>query len=100
VTGPKNRLAENEVMAFQGSNVLGLRFTLIPERAEELIARDDLSPDLTAQALSPAVDMEWPRAFGEGRVAEAHDDGVAVMLKEAVANARPVVDPPAAVDPP
>ncbi len=51
VTGPKYRLAENNDLAFQGSNVLGLGFTLTHEEAADLIARDPRNAD----ALAPYV---------------------------------------------
>jgi hypothetical protein len=40
------RLRENEDIAFQGSNILGLGFTLTAELADELIARDRRNSDV------------------------------------------------------
>jgi hypothetical protein len=51
VAGRPFRLAENDDIAFQGSNVLGLGFTLTPEQAAGLIARDPRN----AEALQPYV---------------------------------------------
>lgn len=51
VRGPKHALVENENLAFQGSNVLGLGFTLTHEEAADLIARDPRNAD----ALAPYV---------------------------------------------
>jgi hypothetical protein len=45
------RLRENEGIAFQGSNVLGLGFTLTFEQAQELIARDPRN----AEVIEPYV---------------------------------------------
>ncbi len=46
VTGRPQRLAENNDLAFQGSNVLGLGFTMTEEQARELIARDPRNADV------------------------------------------------------
>ncbi|WP_328865169.1 Eco57I restriction-modification methylase domain-containing protein [Streptomyces sp. NBC_00304] len=51
VSGRPRRLAENDGLAFQGSNVLGLGFTLEPEQAAELIKRDPRN----AEVLMPYV---------------------------------------------
>ncbi|OJF10752.1 hypothetical protein BG844_30280 [Couchioplanes caeruleus subsp. caeruleus] len=51
VTGRPVRLSENEGIAFQGSIVLGLGFTLTREQAAELIARDPRN----AEILQPYV---------------------------------------------
>lgn len=51
VAGRPFRLAENDGIAFQGSNILGLGFTMTPERAAELIRRDPRN----AEALQPYV---------------------------------------------
>lgn len=51
VSGPKHALAENDDLAFIGSYVLGLGFTLTPEEAADLIARDPRNAD----ALAPYV---------------------------------------------
>jgi hypothetical protein len=40
------RLRENEGIAFQGSNILGLGFTMKPEQAQELIIRDPRNADV------------------------------------------------------
>lgn len=45
-TGRPERLEENEGIAFQGSNVLGLGFTMEPERAKELISDDSRNGDV------------------------------------------------------
>ncbi len=51
VSGPKYRLSENADLAFQGSNVLGLGFTLSPDEAAALIEHDPRNAD----ALAPYV---------------------------------------------
>lgn len=51
VNGRPRRLAENDGLAFQGSNVLGLGFTLEPQQASELIKRDPRN----AEVLMPYV---------------------------------------------
>lgn len=51
VAGRPFHLAENDDIAFQGSNVLGLGFTVTYEQAGELIARDSRN----AEALQPYV---------------------------------------------
>lgn len=51
VSGPKYPLAENDDLAFQGSNILGLGFTMSQEEAADLISRDPRN----AEALAPYV---------------------------------------------
>lgn len=51
VTGRPFPLAENDGIAFQGSNILGLGFTMPPKAAHELIERDPRNAD----ALQPYV---------------------------------------------
>ncbi len=46
VTGNPHRLAANAGLSFQGSYVLGLGFTMTPERAAELIAEDPRNADV------------------------------------------------------
>jgi hypothetical protein len=45
-TGRPEQLRENEGLAFQGSNVLGLGFTMEPAEAEALIAEDSHNADV------------------------------------------------------
>jgi hypothetical protein len=53
-TGNPYRLHANEAKSFQGSNVLGLGFTMSPEEAKELIAKDPRNGDV----LFPLLDGE------------------------------------------
>lgn len=46
VTGNPCRLAANQGIAFQGSNVVGLGFTLTPERARQIIDADPANADV------------------------------------------------------
>jgi len=46
VRGRPQRLPENDDLAFQGSNVLGLGFTMTEEQARELIAHDPRNADV------------------------------------------------------
>jgi len=46
IAGRPQRLPENDNIAFQGSNVLGLGFTMTEEQARELIARDPRNTDI------------------------------------------------------
>ena len=46
ITGRPQRLTENDDLAFQGSNVLGLGFTMTEEQARDLIARDPRNADI------------------------------------------------------
>lgn len=46
VIGTPKRLAANSGISFQGSNILGLGFTMKPPRAQKLIARDPRSADV------------------------------------------------------
>ena len=76
ITGRPHRLAANAEIAFQGSNILGVGFTMAPERAYELIERDSrnkdvLFPFLNGQDLNTSPDSSasrwtinfhnWPR---------------------------------------
>ena len=45
-TGRPERLAENEDVAFQGSNVLGLGFTLTPDEADMMLKAEPQSSDV------------------------------------------------------
>ena len=65
-TGVPRRLAANAGVAFQGSNILGLGFTMTPERACELIAKDPrnkevLFPYLNGQDLNTRPDCSASR---------------------------------------
>ncbi len=46
VTGNPQRLAANAGLSFQGSNILGLGFTMEPERARALVADDPRNADV------------------------------------------------------
>ncbi|WP_152530461.1 DNA methyltransferase [Rhodococcus sp. JG-3] len=48
IAGRPQRLPENDDLAFQGSNVLGLGFTMPEEQARNLIARDPRNADVLA----------------------------------------------------
>lgn len=66
VTGTPHRLAANAGMAFQGSIVLGLGFTMTPDEAQELIARDPrnaevLFPYLNGEDLNSRPDSSASR---------------------------------------
>jgi len=66
VSGNPSRLAANADISFQGSNILGLGFTMDPERAQELIARDPrnaevLFPFLNGRDLNSRPDCSATR---------------------------------------
>ncbi|WP_051392744.1 Eco57I restriction-modification methylase domain-containing protein [Glycomyces arizonensis] len=66
VQGNAERLFANQGMAFQGSNILGLGFTMEPERATDLIAKnsrnkDVLFPYLNGQDLNQRSDASASR---------------------------------------
>jgi hypothetical protein len=80
VAGRPHRLAENDGVAFQGSNVLGLGFTMSADEAAALIAKDPrnadcLQPYVTGQDLNQRPDhsasrwvinfRDWPLARSE-----------------------------------
>ncbi|MGW1491972.1 Eco57I restriction-modification methylase domain-containing protein [Streptomyces sp. NPDC002402] len=73
VTGASQRLAENQGIAFIGAYVLGLGFTMEPEVAQALIAKDDryrdvLFPYLNGQDLNSRPDgsaSRWVINFHE-----------------------------------
>jgi hypothetical protein len=66
VAGRPYRLAENEGVAFQGSNVLGLGFTMPPEQATAMIERDPryrdvLHPYVIGKDLNQRLDCSASR---------------------------------------
>lgn len=66
VSGPKHPLAENEDLAFQGSNILGMGFTMSPEEATALIRfdernRETLMPFVIGQDLTQRLDQSASR---------------------------------------
>jgi hypothetical protein len=66
VTGPPYRLAANLGISFQGSNILGLGFTMEPSRAEALIEKNPrnaevLFPYLNGQDLNSRPDCSGSR---------------------------------------
>lgn len=66
VTGRPNNLLANKFDAFQGTVVLGLGFTMLPDEAQELIAKnkrnkDVLFPYLTGKDLNSAPDQSPSR---------------------------------------
>ncbi|MCK9925849.1 hypothetical protein MXD62_01520 [Frankia sp. Mgl5] len=84
VSGNPHRLAANAGLSFQGSNILGLGFTMESERAQALIAKDPgnaeiLFPYVNGQDLNSRPDCsgsrwvinfhDWP----EGRAQEYRD---------------------------
>ncbi len=54
VSGKPYRLAANANLSFQGSNVLGLGFTMSPEEAQALIAKDPMNADVLFPYLNGA----------------------------------------------
>ena len=65
-TGTPQRLAANAGLGFQGSNVLGLGFTMDPETAQDLLARDPrnrevLFPYLNGKDLNTRFDFSASR---------------------------------------
>jgi len=92
VEGVKHRLRENEGVAFQGHNVLGLGFTLTHEQAVDLISQDQRNADVMApyvigQDLNQRPDCsasrwiinfrEWPRER-----AETYPDAFTILKRE------------------
>ncbi|WP_446209802.1 Eco57I restriction-modification methylase domain-containing protein [Micromonospora sp. IBSANI012] len=79
VTGNPHRLQRNSAISFQGSNVLGLGFTMEPSEAAALIAKDErnrevLFPYLNGQDLNSRPDgsaSRWIINFGERSEKEA-----------------------------
>ncbi len=77
--GKPERLAQNRDKSFQGSNVLGLGFTMSPEEAAELIEkdprnRDVLFPYLNGKDLNTSPDQSpsrWIISFGGRSLKEA-----------------------------
>jgi len=66
IPGRPQRLPENDNVAFQGSNVLGLGFTMTEDQARELIARDPrnsgvLQPYVIGQDLNQRPDSSASR---------------------------------------
>jgi hypothetical protein len=66
VSGNPNRLAANAGLSFQGSNILGLGFTMAPEAAQALIAKDFrnaevLFPYINGQDLNSRPDCSGSR---------------------------------------
>ncbi|MCT7956101.1 BREX-1 system adenine-specific DNA-methyltransferase PglX [Laspinema sp. D3] len=80
--GNPYRLAENQGKSFQGSNVLGLGFTMTPEEAQELIKKDPrnqevLFPYLNGQDLNSNPDQSpsrWVINFQDWPLDAEHDD--------------------------
>ncbi|MFI1978709.1 Eco57I restriction-modification methylase domain-containing protein [Streptomyces wedmorensis] len=101
VSGTVYRLAANRAMTFQGSNILGLGFTMDSARAQELITkdgryRDVLFPYLNGQDLNSRPDSsasrwvinfhEWSREEAQ-RYPEAFDQVVRLVKPERERNA-------------
>ncbi|MGW2227750.1 Eco57I restriction-modification methylase domain-containing protein, partial [Streptomyces formicae] len=96
VPGAAHRLVENQGVAFIGSYVLGLGFTMGPEAAQELIAREDryrdvLFPYLSGQDLNSRPDgsaSRWIINFHEWseekakRYPEAYDQVLRLVKPE------------------
>jgi hypothetical protein len=80
--GKPYRLVANEGKSFQGSNILGLGFTMPPEEAKELIAKDPknkavLFPYLNGQDLNSNPDQSpsrWVINFQDWPLDADHDD--------------------------
>ena len=91
VTGAPHRLAANERIAFQGSNVVGIGFTLEPDQARQLIEKDPrnskvLYPFLNGQDLNTRPDCSasrWIVNFHDWPIDEAkrYPDAFAVVVK-------------------
>jgi len=81
VGGRPQRLHENDDLAFIGSVVIGLGFTMTKEEARELIARDDrnadiLQPYVVGQNLNQRPDCSasrWIINFGDFPLSRAED---------------------------
>jgi hypothetical protein len=92
VSGTPYRLVANEAQSFQGSNVLGKGFVLLPEQAQELIAKDPKNaevvfPYLNGEDLNQrpgAVASRWVINFydwSQERAAE-YEDVFAIVERE------------------
>lgn len=91
VTGRPFRLKENENLVFQGSNVLGLGFTLTEEQARALIARDArnaevLQPYVIGKDLTQRPDCSasrWIINFGDRSLdqAESYPDLIEIVRR-------------------
>ncbi|MDH6291895.1 Eco57I restriction-modification methylase domain-containing protein [Rhodococcus opacus] len=92
VSGPKYRLTENDNLAFQGSVVVGLGFTLTHEEAYALIERDPhnaeaLAPYVIGQDLTQRPDhsaSRWIINFKEWSLerAEAYPDLIDIVRQK------------------
>jgi hypothetical protein len=80
--GKPYRLVANESKSFQGSNILGLGFTMSPEEAQALIEEDPknkdvLFPYLNGQDLNSSPDQSpsrWVINFGDWPLDADHED--------------------------
>ncbi|RTL70279.1 MAG: hypothetical protein EKK42_03510 [Pseudonocardiaceae bacterium] len=73
VAGNAYRLAANRSLSFQGSIVLGLGFTMQPERAQELIAADPRNADVLFPYLNGQDLNSDPECRASRRVIDFHD---------------------------
>ena len=90
VAGRPQRLPENDNLAFQGSNVLGLGFTMTAEQAQALIDRDPrnaevLQPYVIGQDLNQRPDCSasrWVINFRDWSLARAQEYADALEIVE------------------
>lgn len=73
VTGTAHRLVANARLSFQGSNVLGLGFTMTPKEARALIDRDDRNRDVLFPYLNGRDLNSRPDCSGSRYVINFHD---------------------------
>lgn len=73
VKGNPERLAANRGISFQGSNILGLGFTIEPERAKELIAKDPRNSEVLFPYLNGQDLNSSPTASPSRWVINFHD---------------------------
>lgn len=73
VTGNPARLARSRGISFQGSNILGLGFTMEPERAQELISRDPANREVLFPYLNGQDVNSSPTASPSRWVINFHD---------------------------
>lgn len=73
VTGTAHRLAENAGLSFQGSNILGLGFTMFPEEGRALIEKDERYRDVVFPYLNGQDLNNRPDCSGSRYVINFHD---------------------------
>ncbi|MEU8242246.1 DNA methyltransferase [Actinoplanes missouriensis] len=73
VTGNPHRLASNVGISFQGSNILGLGFTLTPDEALDLVVKDERKRDVLFPYLNGQDLNSRPDCSGSRWVINFHD---------------------------